>query len=128
MQPLHPHKVSIVFLVEVVYYLFCLAFYSCVLVFLKVFIKGAVYIFVYSTIASLYPSSSLFMNTNTLKYVGLAPTGVARRRMSLIITPTSRVPSNCICSFVCFLCVCFSVFVVVDDICLLSPGVGNIWQ
>jgi len=46
----------------------------------------------------------------------------------LIITPTSRVPSNCICSFVCFLCVCFSVFVVVDDICLLSPGVGNIWQ
>ena len=70
MQPLHPLKVSIVFLVEVVYYLFCLAFYSCVLVFLKVFIKGAVYIFVYSTIASLYPSSSLFMNTNTLKYVG----------------------------------------------------------
>jgi len=70
MQPLHPHKVSIVFLVEVVYYLFCLAFYSCVLVFLKVFIKGAVCIFVYSTIASLYPSSSLFMNTNTLKYVG----------------------------------------------------------
>ena len=28
MQPLHPLKVSIVFLVEVVYYLFCLAFYS----------------------------------------------------------------------------------------------------
>jgi len=43
MQPLHPHKVSIVFLVEVVYYLFCLAFCSCVLDFLKVFIKGAVY-------------------------------------------------------------------------------------
>ena len=40
------------------------------LVFLKVFIKGAVYILVYSTIASVYPSSSLFVNTNTLKHVG----------------------------------------------------------
>jgi hypothetical protein len=84
-----------------------------VLVFLKVFIKGAVCIFVYSTIASVYPSSSLFGNTNTLKYVVVAPTGVARRRMSLIITPTSRVPSNCICSFVFSLCL-FSVFVVVE--------------
>ena len=39
------------------------------LLFLKVFMKWAVYIFVYSIIASFHPSSSLFINEH-LTYVG----------------------------------------------------------
>ena len=68
-KPHHPLKVSIVFFVEVVYYLFCLAFYSCVLVFLKVFIKGAVYFRLFYDCVGISLFFSLYEYEH-LKYVG----------------------------------------------------------